>query len=126
MKGTEQFKEIIQKHLENFALEDVVFAEKLKNKSKNIDDCVQYILNEVKKSGINGFSDDEIFGMAIHYYDEEKIDIGKPIPKVQIVTNRSVDKPIKELTEKVKTVKKPKQTVSTKKTTQVSIFDLGA
>ncbi|MBP9481471.1 MAG: hypothetical protein KBF15_08460, partial [Parabacteroides sp.] len=35
---------------------------------KNIDDCVTYILNEVKKSGCNGFADDEIYSMAVHYY----------------------------------------------------------
>ena len=36
--------------------------------TKNIDNCITYILNQVKKSGCCGFSDDEIFGMALHYY----------------------------------------------------------
>lgn len=47
--------------------------------NKNIEDCVTYILNEVKKSGCNGFDDDEIYSMAVHFFDEDNIDIGKPL-----------------------------------------------
>ena len=38
-----------------------------------------YILNQVKKSGCCGFSDDEIFGMALHYYQEDNIEVGSPL-----------------------------------------------
>jgi hypothetical protein len=31
-------------------------------------------MNTVKKKGCN-FADDEIFNMAIHYYDEQKIEV---------------------------------------------------
>ena len=47
--------------------------------NKNIEDCITYILNEVKKSGCNGFDDDEIYSMAVHFFDEDNIDIGKPL-----------------------------------------------
>jgi hypothetical protein len=30
-----------------------------------------------RKSSCNGFADDEIFRMAIHYYDEDTIEVGK-------------------------------------------------
>ena len=49
------------------------------NPKKNIDDCITYILNCVKQSECAGFEDDEIFSMAVHYFDEENIDIGKPL-----------------------------------------------
>lgn len=55
-----------------------------------------YIINEVQKSGCNGFADDEIFGMAIHYYEENEIEVGKPI-NCQMVVNHMV-----ELTEEEK------------------------
>ena len=64
--------------------------------AKNIDDCVTYILNYVQKSGCNGFSDGEIYGQAIHYYDENEIEVGKPI-QCQVVVNHVV-----ELTEEEK------------------------
>ena len=50
----------------------------------------------MQKSGCNGFEDDEIFGMATHYYDEEEIEVGKPI-NCQVVVNHTV-----ELTEEEK------------------------
>jgi PcfK-like protein len=76
MKSTEAFKKTIQKYLEDRANTDALFAETFRKEGKNIDDCVTYILNTVQKSGCNGFADDEIYSMAVHYYDEDKIEIG--------------------------------------------------
>lgn len=89
MKATDPFKRTIQAYLEQYATTDELFTEKLQNPKKNIDDCVTYILNQVKKSGCNGFEDDEIFNMATHYYDEDKIEVGKPISG-QVVVNHHV------------------------------------
>lgn len=86
MKTTNQFKEVIQGYILNQTLLSEPFKIKVESKKKNIDDCVTYILNEVKKSGCNGFADDEIFGMAMHYYDEENIDIGKKV-NAKVVVN---------------------------------------
>ena len=79
MKGTEHFKRTIQMYLEQRAEEDTLFARRYRNPAKNIDDCVTYILNYVKNSGCNGFSDGEIYGQAVHYYDENEIEVGNPI-----------------------------------------------
>lgn len=70
MKATNHFKNTIQNYLEQRAQTDALFEWTYTTKeNKNIDDCCTYILNEVLKSGCNGFADDEIFGMAVHYYD---------------------------------------------------------
>ena len=66
-------------YLEQRAAEDALFAKNYRNPAKNIDDCVTYILNYVQRSGCNGFTDGEIFGQAVHYYDENEIEVGKPI-----------------------------------------------
>lgn len=79
MKTTEHFKNTIKKYLDDRAFVSAPFAEKYRNGSKNIDDCITYILNTVQSSGCNGFTDDEVYGMAVHYYDEETIDVGKEI-----------------------------------------------
>lgn len=75
MKGTEQFQQVISAHLELCALRDESFKTKLENPKKNIDDCIKYIISQVHKSGCNGFDDDEIYGMAMHYYDEAELEI---------------------------------------------------
>lgn len=95
-KGTRAFNETIKAYLEERAENDPLFAVKFANPSKSVEECVTYILNSVQKSGCNGFEDDEIFGMATHYYDEEEIEVGKPI-NCQVVVNHTV-----ELTEEEK------------------------
>lgn len=96
MKVSTHFQTEIQSYLEQRAEYDDLFARSYRNPLKNIEDCITYILNEVQKSGCNGFADDEIFGMAVHYYDETDIEIGKPID-CKVVVNHAV-----ELTEEEK------------------------
>ena len=90
MKGTDHFKRTIQMYLEQRAEEDTLFAKKYRNPAKNIDECVTHILNHVQKSGCNGFTDGEIFGPAIHYYEENEIEVGKPM-NCQVVVNHVVE-----------------------------------
>ncbi|WP_085536593.1 PcfK-like family protein [Massilibacteroides vaginae] len=97
MKASNHFKNTIKAYLDQRAETDVLFALQYSKPEKNIDDCITYILNEVKKSGCNGFHDDEIFGMAVHYYDEDKIEIGTPMSNAHVVVNHIV-----ELTEEEK------------------------
>lgn len=96
MKASIHFQKEIQSYLEQRAEYDELFARSYRNPLKNIEDCVTYILNYVQKSGCAGFSDDEIFGQAVHYYDEADIEIGKPID-CKVVVNHTV-----ELTEEEK------------------------
>ena len=77
-------------YLEQRAEEDALFAKSYRNPAKNIDDCVTYILNYVQKSGCNGFTDGEIYGQAIHYYEENEIEVGKPM-NCQVVVNHVVE-----------------------------------
>ena len=90
MKGTDHFKKTILMYLEQRAEEDQLFAKSFSNPAKNIDDCVTYILNYVKNSGCNGFTDGEIFGQAIHYYEENEIEVGKPM-NCQVAVNHIVE-----------------------------------
>lgn len=89
-KGTRAFTATIQEYLQKRADEDPLFAEALKKEGKSIDECITYIFNTVKKSGSIGFTDDEVFSMAVHYYDEDKIDIGKPM-QCYVVVNHQVE-----------------------------------
>lgn len=89
MKSTDPFKKVIQNELEEMAKNDELFAVNYKKENKNIDDCIRYILNTVKASGNCGFSDDEIYNMAVHYYDENDIKIGGDV-SCKIVSNHPV------------------------------------
>ena len=95
-KGTHAFNDTIKAYLEQRAENDAIFAIRFANPSKSMEDCVTYIINRVQKSGCNGFTDDEIFGMAMHYWDEDEIEVGNPV-NCKVVVNHVV-----ELTEEEK------------------------
>ena len=90
-KATDYFKQTIQSYLQRRAQEDELFALRYANPKKNIDDCITFILNYVKQSGCNGFADDEIYSLAMHYYDEDNIDIGKPLANCKVVVNHTIE-----------------------------------
>lgn len=127
MKLTDPFKIAIKQHLDQLAAKDELFAETLKKENKNLEDCCTYILNEVQKSGCNGFADSEIYGMAVHYYDEDDIKPGKKI-NAKVIVNHSVElteqdkedakqkaiqQAIEEAKEKMQKKKTPKKVVET-------------
>ena len=90
MKGSDYFQKAIKDYLDKRAAEDPQFAEKYGNEKKSIEECCKYILGEVSASGQSGFADEEIFGMAVHYYDEE--DIKVQANRVErVVSNHHVD-----------------------------------
>lgn len=86
----------MKSYLDNRAQEDELFRAKYETTTRTIDDVVTFILNQVKASGCCGFSDDEIYSMAVHVIDEPTIEIGKPI-NCNVVVNHHI-----ELTEKEK------------------------
>lgn len=96
MKASNHFTNTIQAYLEQRAETDVLFSFRYSNPDKNISDCITYILNTVQKSGCNGFADEEIYSMAVHYYDEDDIKVGEKI-NAHVVVNHVV-----ELTEEEK------------------------
>lgn len=90
MKGSNHFKNDIKAYLDQRAETDVLFSFQYSKPEKNIDDCITYILNSVQKTGCNGFADEEIFSMAVHYYDEDNIEVGKQI-NAHVVVNHVVE-----------------------------------
>ncbi|WP_183560604.1 PcfK-like family protein [Mucilaginibacter sp. SP1R1] len=85
------FKAAINNYLQAAASKDSLFAETLKKVNKNIDECCTYIINEVQKlhkSKAIAMADEEVFAMAVHYYDEDSIVVGAP---VRAAANHSSD-----------------------------------
>ena len=89
MNGTEQFTRTIAEYLNLRAATDPLFAPNLAKPHKNIEDCITYILKQVQQSGCNGFEDDEIYSMAVHYYDEEDLEMGSHVA-CHVVVNHTI------------------------------------
>lgn len=88
-KSSEFFKAKIQSYLEKRVAEEPEFGAKYSNPEKNLDECFKYICSQVYESGCCGFDDDEVFGMAVHYYDEKDITIGE-MPQMDMDKSRIV------------------------------------
>lgn len=82
------FKDKIKSHLDEVAKKDKLFAKNYKKENKNLDNCCKYIIQQVKEQakGKNavGVADEEVYNLAIHYYDEDDIKVGGELPKVKV------------------------------------------
>lgn len=77
-KKVDKVKEVIKAHLDAMAQKDACFAERYANPGKSIDECMDYILGEARKRGMTVYmSDQEVFGLAVHYYEEDGIKVSK-------------------------------------------------
>ena len=84
-------KQVIQSYLEERAKSDPLFATSYAKPNKKIDECYDYIISQAKKRGGS-----VVFGLAVHYYDEDNIKVNKQ-SKSKVVVPKQPEKQ-KELT----------------------------
>ena len=89
MKATEHFKQTIKTYLDERAKNDELFAVSYAKENKNMDDCATFILNQVKRSKCMGLTDEEVYSPAVHFFDEDDIEIGNPIA-CNVIVNHTV------------------------------------
>lgn len=69
-----EFELAIKSHLDKVASEDPAFAEKYSTKCEvekdSIEKCCNYIISEVQKLKRQAMTNAEVFGMAMHFFDE--------------------------------------------------------
>lgn len=99
---TNSAKDAIKNYLDARAARDPLFATSYAKPKKSIDECFNYILNEARKRGTSVcMTDDEVFGLAVHYYDEDDIKVGPAPANFRASTTRK-SAPAVELTEEEK------------------------
>ena len=98
-KEQNHVKDAIKAYLDERAKNDELFAQNYAKKNKNIDECLEYVIGEVRKRGNAVYmTDAEVFGLAVHYYDEDDIKINR-LPEG---TKLSASAPAVELSEEDK------------------------
>lgn len=74
-----------------------VLKEKIEKSEKGIKDCLNYISSEVRNRAINNcacVSDQEVFGMAMHYFEEDSIKKDSVnVTPAKVETSKPVEKP---------------------------------
>lgn len=86
---SQAFADTIKAYLDNYAKENPTFATKYSNEKKSIDECCNFIVNEVQKMKVRGLADSEVYYLARHYYEEDNIKV-KSI-NVKVVVNHTVE-----------------------------------
>lgn len=107
------------------AKEDLTLANNLTKDNKSLKECAKYITGEVYKKAVNnqyfGWDNNELYQMAVHYYQEDDIEINKLPGNVKAAS--SVEKE-QESTKSAES--KPKMHSKTKKKDvpegQISLF----
>jgi hypothetical protein len=100
-KNVEDWLKVIADYL--LTRDDI--KDSLDKENKSLKECGQYILQEARKKGSHvAMTDEEVFGLAVHYYDEDDITV-KQTSKADVkVAAEKDDKSLKPLAEYKKDV----------------------
>lgn len=103
-------RKIIKTYLDQRAKEDEQFAKSYAKEHKSIEECVKYISQQARKRAENNVAmieDAEVYGWAVHYYDEDDIKVEGAVPQAQVTTSApSVPTPAPTTTKQSKTKSK--------------------
>lgn len=136
------FNHIIREYLENRAASDGRLAEKMKDPSKSIEKCCLYIVGEAHKKACSAkdgrvavMGDEEVYGLAVHYFDEEHIEVdphigaevsvSAPDTESESARQRAAEPAAPSKNEEPKKrMASPKRAVENRGVQQLSLFEL--
>ena len=99
-------KERIKDYLDERARQDELFAKSYAKSNKNIDECYEYIVSEARKQCKDSdsicISDDVVFGWAVHYYDEDNINVGRSSESKESTESKEMSDADKEIVEEAR------------------------
>lgn len=90
MKLSNAVFEVIRNYMEKRCASDPILAIKYANPAKSIEKALNYVASEVQKSGLTIMDSESVFGLVMHYYDENLEDVPNVSCKIAVA---------KELTE---------------------------
>ncbi|MBR1783999.1 MAG: PcfK-like family protein [Bacteroidales bacterium] len=91
------YEDKIKAYLDKRAAEDELFAKSYAKENKSLEECCLYILGEAMKKAVEFergkaavMDDDAVYGLAVHYYDEDDIKL-EPLNSVraEVTTSQS-------------------------------------
>lgn len=93
-------KEIIKQYLDERAKQDELFASSYAKENKSLEECIKYIENRAKELAKGAHcvavKDAEVFGWAVHYYDEDDIVIEPKREPCSVSTSAPTPTPVKK------------------------------
>lgn len=90
------FEKIIKDYIDGVCKTDDVLAKKYADSNQDIAGCCSYIKSQAKKKAQGGcavIEDAEVFGWAVHYFDEG-LKAPANTPKAEVKVGTTVQKPL--------------------------------
>ncbi len=117
----------IRRYLDERAKTDTLFAASYAKENKSINECWTYIVSEARKRASGNcccMTSEEVFSLAVHYYDEDEIKI-TPVKKAKAAVAAMQNKQQKTASPDKKTSKRQEQAKSkpAKKIIQLELFN---
>ena len=101
---SQEFKNTIKNHLDELAKVDNSIKEILLKPNKSIEECCNYIIQEVKRMNYTAVADEDVYAIAITYYKDDTIkDVKMESAHVVVPSNTSVVAEEKEETQSTST-----------------------
>lgn len=100
----EHFEIVIKSFLDEKAKKDEAFAKRLAIESKSMKECCEYIISEIRKKAKGAYAactDEEVYGLAIHYWDEDNIKVDTQT-QASVVVNRELTPEEKDQADELK------------------------
>ena len=93
-----EFKNTIKNHLDELAKVDNSIKEILLKPNKSIEECCNYIIQEVKRKNYTAVADEDVYAIAVSYYKDDSIkDVKVENAHVVVPSNVSVVEEKKEV-----------------------------
>lgn len=106
------FESTIKRYLDKRSEEDSLFAKAYAKAGKTIKECCNYIVSQARKMQQNGcavIADDIVFGWAVHYYDEDNVEVDIEDSEQVEIRASELPAPVVSQQPVIKAVKKKRQ-----------------
>jgi len=125
LKTTNGTLQIIANHLIEHCEKEPAFIQVVLKENKTLMKCFDYISGVARQRQTGNcamLENDEVFGLAVHYFDEDSIEVdGDPKVKAKVTVSKTVPEETKQKCEKM--IKKPApEAAPTKTFLQESLF----
>lgn len=75
MKSSNAVMDVVRNYMEERCASDPILAIKYANPAKSLEKALNFVAHEVQKSGLTIMDSDSVFGLILHFYDENLEDV---------------------------------------------------
>ena len=95
LTASNTYEQVVLDYIESLDAPELI--EKINAGDKGLSDCMSYVKSQARSKAVNGcavLTDQEVFGMAVHYFEEDSIKKGATPSAPKVKTEpKQIEKP---------------------------------